>query len=291
MNLSNKTKATGTGLLVILIWSGWITISRMGVQGQLTPADITLLRYCTAALCSIPFALNYRFDKSKLLKALPMALGVGFPYTMLSFYALRQTQAANAGVLVNGLLPVFTAFFTLILFKEKIPLNKTIAIIGIFIANSLMISGGSGTLFSMTWIMLIGAAIIYTIHIISVRAFEFHFKDILILTPLINVVLFLPLFFFFDSHLTVAPLSEIITQSLYQGVMVNMVALICVAFTIKHLGSTTTSLFMSFVPTTTALLAFIALNEHLSYQEIISILLCSGFLFLYNYKRKSLKLP
>ncbi len=263
----------------------------MGVQGHLTPADITLLRYCTAALYSIPFALNYRFDKSKLIKALPMALGVGFPYTMLSFYALQQTQAANAGVLVNGLLPVFTAFFSLVLFKEKIPLHKAIAIIGIFIANSLMISGGSGALFSIAWIMLIGAAIIYTIHIISVRAFEFHFRDILILTPLINIALFFPLFFLFDSHLTTAPLSEIITQSLYQGVMVNMVALICVAFTIKHLGSTTTSLFMSFVPTTTALLAFIVLNELLSSQEIVSIVLCSGFLFLYNYKKKRLKQP
>jgi len=283
--LSYKTKATATGILIILIWSGWITISRMGVQSHLTPADITLLRYATAAVCAIPFALKYTLTKKNILRGIPMALGVGFPYTLLSFYALRYTQAANAGVLVNGLLPVFTAFFGLLIFNDKIPLRRTLAIVGIFGANMLMITGGTGDVFSFSWLMLITAALVYSIHMVSVRAFSFHFKDILILTPLINIVLFAPLFFLFDSNLTTAPLSEIILQSLYQGVVVNMIALSCVSYTIKHLGATTTSLFMSFVPTVTALLAFGALGERLTPQEVLSIILCSGFLYLYNLKK------
>ncbi|MGL1902387.1 MAG: DMT family transporter [Fibrobacterales bacterium] len=286
MQLTHHTKAIGTGLLVICIWAGWITISRLGVQSHLTPADITLLRYITAGLCSIPFGIHYRITWKKIIQGIPMALGVGFPYTLLSFYALKQTQAANAGVLVNGLLPVFTALFSLVLFKETIPLRRVVAILGIFIANTLMITGGTSTLFSLAWVMLITAAIVYTIHIISVRAFQFHYRDILIITPLINVILFTPLFFLFESHLTTAPLSEIVLQSFYQGVVVNMIAISCVAYTIKHLGSTTTSLFMSFVPSVTALLAFFFLGEQLTPQEIISIMLCSGFLFLYNYKKR-----
>jgi len=94
---------------VVLIWSGWITISRYGVHTMLQPADITLLRYCTALVFVSPLIFRHHWPKFKLHQYLVVGLGVGFPYTMSSFYGLRELKAAHAGVLVNGMLPIFGA--------------------------------------------------------------------------------------------------------------------------------------------------------------------------------------
>ena len=84
------------GMAVVFIWSGWINISRYGVHTDLQPADITLLRYWTALLVVLPWVVRYRWQRSRLWPYLVVGLGVGFPYTMLSFYALRVLQAAHA---------------------------------------------------------------------------------------------------------------------------------------------------------------------------------------------------
>ena len=94
---------------VVFIWSGWITLSRYGVHSSLEPADITLLRYWTALVVVAPLALRYPWRAHPLHRYQVLGLGVGFPYTMLSFYGLRVVRAAHAGVLVNGMLPVLGA--------------------------------------------------------------------------------------------------------------------------------------------------------------------------------------
>ncbi len=96
-------------IFIVCAWSGWITISRYGVHSNLQPADITLIRYVTALICVSPLIVRYSWARFKLHQYLVMALGVGFPYTMVTFYGLKELKAAHAGVLVNGMLPVLGA--------------------------------------------------------------------------------------------------------------------------------------------------------------------------------------
>src|SRR5690554_3151208 len=118
-NISDQMIAYVSAVLAVCIWSGWIALSRLGVQTSLTPYDITFLRFSTAAILTLPFSLKYNWRKVKWNQILLVALGCGFPYTMFSFIGLKTIKAANAGVLVNGMLPVIGIFFTLFWFKEK----------------------------------------------------------------------------------------------------------------------------------------------------------------------------
>ena len=126
---------------VVFIWSGWITLSRYGVHSSLEPADITLLRYWTALVVVAPLALRYPWRAHPLHRYLVLGLGVGFPYTMLSFYGLRVVRAAHAGVLVNGMLPVLGALAAWFLFRQRIGLHRYAAIGLIFLANGVMAGG------------------------------------------------------------------------------------------------------------------------------------------------------
>jgi len=112
-------KAYIAAVIVVCIWSGWITLSRMGVQTALTPYDITLLRFGTAALITLPFSLRYDWRAVKWNQILLVALGCGFLYTMFSFIGLKTIKATNAGVLVNGMLPVIGLFLPCIGLKKK----------------------------------------------------------------------------------------------------------------------------------------------------------------------------
>jgi drug/metabolite transporter (DMT)-like permease len=275
-------KAHLAGISIVCIWAGWIAVSRYGVQTKLQPADITLLRYCTAFIGVSPLIFKHQWKKFKLYQYIVVGLGVGFPYTLFSFYGLEQIKAAHAGVIVNGMLPVLGAIVAWFLFRQRITLLRYGAIALIFISNFIMAGGDTyarGHIFGI--LMLLAAAVTYTMHMTGIRHWNFHWKDVLVTVPVVNVILFLPLWFIFPTALFEASLPDIALQSLYQGVVVNILALIFVAYSIRHLGLVTVSMYMSFVPVVTALFAWILLGELLNTWELWGIAGCTSGLFLY----------
>lgn len=280
--LQNR-RAYIAGLLIVLIWSGWIIISRFGVQNQLTPADITMLRYVTALLVVSPLFYSHLWKKYSISQYLVVGLGVGFPYTMTSFYGLTAIKAAHAGVLINGMLPIFGAIAAFIFFGERVSLKRYVAIVIMCLANFLMMGENVMSFEHLAGIfLLLGAAASYTVHMIAVRKWGFNWKDVLVAVPLVNTILFLPVWFLLPSNVFKASFDEIVLQAVYQGIIVNVIALSCIAYAIRQLGTITVSLFMSFVPVTTAILAWLVLGERLSQLEIAGIAGCTAGLIVYS---------
>ena len=269
-------------IFIVCAWSGWITISRYGVHSNLQPADITLIRYATALVCVLPLVIRHRWTRFKLHQYLVMALGVGFPYTMASFYGLKELKAAHAGVLVNGMLPVLGAAAAWFILRQRVSVLRYGAIALIFIANFVMAGGDTfSTNHFFGILLLLCAAVFYTTHMIAVRLWRFEWRDVLVAVPVINTAIFLPLWFIFPTSLSKAGIGEILSQAAYQGVIVNIIALICSTYAIARIGTITVSIFMSFVPVGTALLAWLLLGESLNGWELCGITGCSLGLFIY----------
>ncbi len=289
---SKNSQLTNDKLLAILgasaivfVWSGWIIISRVGVQTNLTPHDITMLRYGTGTLFTLPFALKYNWKKITLWKAVVVSLGCGFPYTMLSFYGLQTIKAANAGVVVNGLLPVFGALFAYLALSERVTNKRLMAIGIILVANLIMIGNPQALVHGWTgWVMLIGASLVFSSYMFLGKRWGFGTKDVLAFLPLINAAIFLPWWLLSDSGIPEASLAEILLQASYQGVLVSVIALMITFYAIQHLGAMTLSIFFSFVPFVAAILAWMILGESLSIAEISAIGLCSIGLVIYARK-------
>ena len=270
---------------VVFFWSGWLTISRYGVHSSLKPADITLLRYCTAFVVLLPYIITAGrqcLKKYPWWQLLVVGLGVGFPYTLFSFWGMDQVKAAHAGVVVNGFLPVFGLIAAKLLLQQQIGQRRIVAIFVLCAANLIMTGG---TLFSFGQVggilLLLAAALLYTFHMLGIRLWQISWKDVIIIVPVVNVLLYAPLWFFLPSSLGTASWRDIISQALYQCVVVNVVALTCVAYAIRFLGTVTVSLFMAIVPVTTAILAWIFLGETLNGWEVAGIAGCTLGLFLY----------
>ncbi|MBU1566521.1 MAG: DMT family transporter [Proteobacteria bacterium] len=267
---------------IVFAWSGWITISRYGVHSNLQPADITLIRYVTALLCVSPLIIRHRWARYKLHQYLIMSLGIGFPYTMVTFYGLKELKAAHAGVLVNGMLPVLGAVAAWFILRQRVSNLRYAAIALIFLANFVMAGGNTFSIgHSLGILLLLSAAVFYTGHMIAVRLWGFEWRDVLVAVPVINTIIFLPLWFFLPNSLNTAGTLEILSQALYQGIVVNIVALMCSTYAIARIGTITVSIFMSFVPVGTALLAWLLLGEALNSWELCGITGCSIGLFIY----------
>jgi drug/metabolite transporter (DMT)-like permease len=282
-NHSDRISAYIAAILAVFIWSGWITLSRLGVQTSLTPYDITFLRFSTAALITLPFSLKYNWRKVKWIPILLVALGCGFPYTMFSFIGLKTIKAANAGVLVNGMLPVIGIFFTLFWFKEKVSKLKYLAIFILLVANWTMANFSAS--FSISYLpgifALLSAALVFSIYMAATKRWGYGIKDVIAFVPLVNAVIFLPIWLWNPSAIWESPLQDIMIQVVYQGIVVSIFALLLITYAVNKLGSETISVYLSYVPVATAILAYFFLNESLSVQEQIGIILCSLGLVIY----------
>ncbi|MFN8416269.1 MAG: DMT family transporter [Cytophagaceae bacterium] len=280
--MKNLSLAYFSAITVVCIWSGWIILSRLGVNSNLTPSDITMLRFGTAAVVTLPFSLRFDWKKYQWYQILLLALGCGFPYTMFSFFGLKILKAANAGVLVNGMLPVMGALFAYYLFKEKLSWKKWLAVGVLLAANMMMIDWSQ---FSSTkyWgvFLLLSAAFVFSIYMASVKKWTFAIKDVIAIVPIVNTILFLPVWFFSESNIQQAEWNLVILQVFYQGIIVSVFALILITYTVNKLGAGTMSVYLSYVPVVTALFGWVFLNEQLTLLEVSSIVICTVGLWLY----------
>jgi drug/metabolite transporter (DMT)-like permease len=279
-----NVKAYAAVCLIVLIWAGWIILSRFGVQTILTPYDITLLRFGTAAILTLPFSVTYNWKAVKWSQVLLIALGGGFPYTLFSFYGLKTIKAANAGVLVNGMLPVLGLIFTIFWFKEKVSKLKCISVVLLLLANVCMMNAfTSGAEFNSNGVLcMISAACVFSIYMAALKRWKYTMKDVLSFVPILNIGLFLPIWLCTSSEIMHASVSQVLLQMMYQGVVVSILSMVLITYTVQKLGSETMAVFLSYVPVVTAIFAFILLKEVLSLQELIGIIVCSIGLYVYT---------
>jgi drug/metabolite transporter (DMT)-like permease len=276
------------GVAVVLIWSGWITLSRHGAAGGLTIYDMTALRFGTAALVTSPLWRKFPWRRVRVGAALVVALGCGFPYVLLTFFGLRTMGAASAGVVVNGSLPIASAWLGLACLKRRPRRAVWITAIAVLAANGCMISGGLPALISdgaaaaLGLACLLAAAFVLATYMTAVQAWGFAIPEVLVLVPFINAILFVPVWWLaLPSSLATATLSQVAIQAAYQGVVVSVIALVLFTECVKRLGAIASSLFMAFVPACTAALAWWLLGEALSPWQLGGIALCSAALLYY----------
>lgn len=270
-------------LSVVMIWSGWIIVSSWGVHQSLTPWDITFLRFSTAALVTSPMLYMKRKQLSTIFncKVGLCALGCGFPYTIASFFGLSSSPASNAGVIVNGSLPIIVAAMSYVWIKQGISRHKFLGIALIALANALILVDGGGANLSGS-LLLFCAALFLAGYSVSMRVWNISVDVMMVAVPWINALLFLPIWLFAPTGIHVASNGEILLQVLYQGVLVSVVALFLMTHSIHVLGSVTASTFMGLVPVVAALLAFAILHEPLSALTWVGVCACSAGIVIFN---------
>jgi len=261
---------------VVVVWSGWVVLSRSGVQGGFSIWDLGALRFGTAAICVLPLMMRSSLPISGLFApkvALP-ALAAGSVYVLLSFAALESTAATNAGVVVNGLIPIATmALFAAFTGKRPGWADAGVAA-ALLAANALLLQGaliGLGA-----FLLFVAAAVSLAFYMVSVRHWHLDPKQFFFAVPIVNGAVMLPLWLIFDASLAGTDPGAIVLQAVYQGILVSLGAITLLTFAIRVIGPVSASMIMAAVPFATALLALVVLGEPLTGLHLIALILCSA---------------
>jgi drug/metabolite transporter (DMT)-like permease len=265
---------------VIFIWSGFIVFSRAGVITNLTPYDITALRFIVAGALVLPFAWAWWPRQLSLPGTIVMTLcGPGLIYVMLMYFGLMESSAAYAGVFANGSLPVFTSLLAM-LFTRKIPGRRQLFAIGVIVAGGIisgtpgMLAGGEDLLTGIG--LFLTASAVISFYIFGVQHWKVTPRQALALVTIPNTIVFLPIWYFFlPSGLAETELSMIVFQALFQGLGPGFLAVILFAVAALHLGATPTSGFAAAVPASASLLAMPVLGEYPTSIEWVGIAVVS----------------
>ena len=270
---------------VVLIWSGWVVVSRFGVVQTLTIYDMMALRFTVAAIAVSPFVWRYWPRRLRWWQIALVACGQGVPYLLLAFGGFQYAPASHAGIMMNGTLPIFAAVLGWVWLKDR-PDNWRVAGMLVILAGCVLIGWDRGTVgvASDVWIghvMFLAATLFVAFFMIATKAWHLTPVQTMVCIPTLNLMWFAPFYLaFLPKAVTTAPWSEILLQGLYQGLGPSVVAVMCFTTAVRSIGTSSTAAMMAMVPGMAALLAIPLLGEWPSAFAWTGLVLATGGILL-----------
>jgi len=258
---------TAAAISVVLFWSGWIVVSRLGVTNSLTVYDVAGFRFSVGAAVILPHIIWRRTRQGLTpIRVLVLTLTAGVPYALLSYFGFKYAPAAHGGVFLNGCLPLFTTLFGWIWVGQR-SRSSQLGGLGVILIGVILV-GYEGFLSSsggMTWfgdLLFVAAIALFALFMVANRVWTITPGQVLFSVTIVSAAIYIPIWLLWlDSNLAVASRSEILLQGLYQGLVPSVLGISCLNIAVRRLGANTTSVFLSAVPVVAALAAIPILQE------------------------------
>ncbi len=266
--MMTKTRLAGWAAAfgVVGIWSGWLVVSRLGVLQSLTAYDLMALRFLIATIVVSPFVWRHWPRHLNWRQVAVLSFGQGVPFLLLSFGGLQFAPAAHAGIVTNGLLPIFTALLAWVWLRER-PSRWRGYGMAFILVGCIMIGWdretvGAGSEAWLGHLMFVGAALFVAINAIATKAWGLTALQAVVTIPAVNLAWYGPAYLMgLPSGLTEASWPEIALQAGYQGLFPSVLGAVLFTTAIRNIGPASTTAMMALVPGAAAILAIPVLGE------------------------------
>lgn len=287
-------------VVTILIWAAFIVIARAMALRTLTPADIVACRVIGAALVLLPcgawLVARRRSEGVRPwlgVSPLPMRLAVllglpgGVGYAVLAYSGFVHAPAAHGAVLIPGMLPFFTATWSVLLLHEALSRARLTGL-AMILAGAALVGGAS--LFAAlagghTWrgdLLFLGAAATWSLYTVLCRRHRVDALEATIAVTVFAALVYLPTWAvavaagLVDSRLHAAPWGEIVFQALFQGVGSVVISGTTFMLMVQAYGALRSTMMTALVPPLAALGAVLFLAEPLSWNLMAGLALVSA---------------
>jgi drug/metabolite transporter (DMT)-like permease len=270
---AQKQSANLTGYLAALgmafCWAGFNIVSRMAGRSALSPFDMMAIRFGVSGLIGLPFFLR---RNAALAPARLMTLAVfgGLGYTFFAYSGFAFAPAADAGIVVNGGMPLITALVSSVMLGYR-PGPRALLALGLTGLGLVLIGTNSllpGSVhFNHRWIgdlSFLGAATSWALYGICLRQWRVRPLDATLGVVSVSMLIYLPTYLLLlPKAIDQVPAAFVALQCLYQGIIAGLLA--SVLFTTANLtiGPIKTSLVLTVVPALSALAGIPLLGEPL----------------------------
>ena len=277
-------------LSAVLIWSGFIIVSRMGGISDLLSYDILAIRYATCTLFVLPVWLFWKRVNLLQPRLIIISLIGGLSYALFAFEGFEHAPASHAAVLLPGLLPIVITLISAIMIKERHTPAKWIGVgvitagISALFMNELSRSGS----LSIGHLLLVGAAICWGLFSVLVGRWRISPWEVTISLAVITCVIYLPVYLLFlPKKIANVAFSEIALHAFYQGFMATILQMILYVRAVALIGAPNMGAMMAIVPILAGFSAIPVFGEPLSMALVAALLLVSAGVLIANTTRKS----
>lgn len=262
------------GLGAALIWGAWPVVTSIGIQGDITPVQIVMLRFFIAGLILAPFAFRGPSTARDWGKTLVLTLCAGAPYSILVSSAFYFAPASHGGVVIPGtvlFISVLAAHFWL---GDRLTRTRTtgagLIILGL-IGLSLGAAGGIATLGGD--LMFMAGGILWASYTFLLRRWPADGLMVASRVAFLSLLMFgIMGLFGLGAGLTDVPVKTLVFQGLWQGVLSGIVAILLFNKAVGILGSSRASIVNAMTPAIAVLLSFLILGETPTMIEFIGLL-------------------
>lgn len=269
---------------IVFVWSFWLIVSRVANQSGLTIYDLAAFRYGLAALIAVPLCLYYKpWRGLRLVQIAVLSFILGPVYILIVFSGFLYAPAAHGGIFMNGVLPLISILFALVLIRVLPSLRQAMGAVLILVSAIALALDASGSSGKDAWIgdlLFLVGALFFSIYMILSERWKLGAMQIIFCGTVVNAAIYLPVWYFWlPSGLSDAPMGPLLLQAIYQGFVPNLIGLLFIAHASQNIGTGNTSFILAAVPGGGAILGALILGETLSLIGILAlILLTSGLL-------------
>ncbi|MFV9510144.1 DMT family transporter [Tepidibacillus sp. LV47] len=281
-------------LFTSMLWAGNFVAGKFLI-GHASFLTLTSIRWMIAVLFLLPFVWVkekrlFPPKKSLFLLFLMGMTGVDL-FNIFMFLALERTSADNVG-LISALNPIAIAITSFFILKEKMSLRQVIGMVLSFLGVLVVISQGdwqriqnfyfnTGDLFMLA---AVGAWGLYSVVGKKVMNQVTPFMSTL-WAGIFGVLILLP-FNLFTFKVTNPNVSFWLATG-YVSIGATVLGMVFWNLGVQKVGGTTSGMFLNFNPIFTAIFAYVLLNEHFSFVQMIGTLFVITGVYIFTLKSNS----
>jgi drug/metabolite transporter (DMT)-like permease len=269
-----QATAWAAALLGVLIAASYPAVSRVAVQGSLTPQDLLVLRFGVSGLLLLPFLIRQAPRAPRTLwRASPLlALLQGWGPAACVLFGLQFTTAVHASALFQGSLSVWVALLGFALFGLRPGRTRLLGIGVITLGTAALVaepaSASSGPREWLGDSLLLCAPLLASGYLLYVQRTRLSPLLGVALVAVVSAALVLP-WALWNGHSTLAQasLAEILWQVFFQGVLIGCVGMLCLHHAVLGLGGQAVGAVLALVPVLGLVFSVVVARESITLIE------------------------
>ncbi|MEM7667386.1 MAG: DMT family transporter [Pseudomonadota bacterium] len=282
MTLFDRVLAIASLITATLILGGGFIAARFYFEVGGTPADVTLLRYGTAAVLLLPIAWKVA-STIGVLRSFVLAICGGASFGGLVFVGMTGAPIAHGSAIVPGLGLIAGTFGGAVFLNEALPKLKLAGLaIGLggllLLVGPTVVSADGGALWAE--LCYVAAGLLWATFTVALKAWAVRPLHGAALASVFSVPLLIAMSFVADLNIHNVPIWDTAGQALYQGVVFAIGGIVLYAFAVGKLGAGTSVAAMPLLPLFATLLDWALFDGPLTTTTLVAfgVMVISVFL-------------
>ncbi|WP_235595878.1 DMT family transporter [Mastigocoleus testarum] len=265
-------------LLVMVIYTANFVVTRYSILNGLNSLDLAALRYSVSGIVMLPYF--YRLGWKNLgglgwSKAILLTCLAGSPYILVFFFGLSFAPASHGAVLNPGIVPSVVFLGMVFLGLQSFSLARVLSLVSIFLGVVLVTASSFSLQGSVLFgdFLLLVTGISWGLFTLLAKVWELRPMQSTAIVSVISLLYLPPYLLFWYNGFESASTAHIISQAIFQGIIMSIGTIYLVTYAVQSLGAQLTSLFSPLVPVLTTLIAIPLLGEIPTSLQWIGIVL------------------